>query len=84
MLNLSDSLESINLRINGTNLAHAGILWRTAPDRTKATIQADKEPGMRVHGQPLGARPDTVTHRTLSVQFHFHPIKSKESPQVHF
>jgi alpha-L-arabinofuranosidase len=75
VLNPSDSEQSINLAINGTNLASNGKLWRMAPDSIDATVQVDKKPEVQVEEQTLGALPGTLTVRPFSVNIYSYPVQ---------
>jgi len=75
VLNPSDSGQSIRIAIRGGTLAHAGTLWRMAPDKIDATVQVGRKPEVAVEEQPLGALPDTITVRPFSVNIYTWPVE---------
>ena len=75
VLNPSDSQQSIQIALNGAELASSGHFYRMAPDSIDATVAVDKRPEVQVEDQLLGPLPDTVTVRPFSVNIYSYAVK---------
>ena len=75
VLNPSDSQQSLNLIINGTNVASQGHLWRMAPDKLTAVNIVGQKPEVEVQEQELSSVPDTMSLPPFSISIYSFPLQ---------
>lgn len=75
VLNPSDAPATMDLQVNGVQLAGHGMLWRMAPESVNASIQVDQKPGVSVESQPTEAVPTSITVPHFSVSIYSYPVQ---------
>jgi len=75
VLNPSDAEQSVSMAVHGGKLGDTGTVWRMAPDKVDATVQAGKKPEVTVEERPLGALPGTIMVRPFSVNIYSWPVR---------
>ena len=75
VLNPSDSVQQLQLAINGVKLASQGHLWRMAPSSVEATIAVGQKPGVEVQEQELTSTPNAMAIPPFSVNIYSFAVK---------
>jgi alpha-N-arabinofuranosidase len=75
VINPTESLQTLNLQINGVKLSGKGTLRRMAPESLTATVVVGQEPGVKIEEQKLDAIPANPTFAPFSVNIYEFPVR---------
>jgi alpha-N-arabinofuranosidase len=75
VLNPSDAEHSMNLAVNGIQLAGQGRAWRMAPKSVTATVAVGQKPEVEVEEQQLGPAPDSITAPPFSITIYSYAVQ---------
>ncbi len=75
VINPTESVQTLSLKIGGADLSGKGTLRRMAPKSLAATITIGEEPGVKIEEESLDTLPEKPTFAPFSVSIYEFPVK---------
>ncbi|HBF33529.1 TPA: alpha-N-arabinofuranosidase [Candidatus Sumerlaeota bacterium] len=75
VINPTESVQTLNLKIQGAELSGKGTLRRIAPKSLTATVEIGKKPGVKIEEQSVNRIPTNPSFAPFSVSIYEFPVK---------